>query len=185
MLRGGKLQIKSLEFDAPLIIGSTVTNSDLWKEKLEGYIRFLDSLIKINREFNVDIRYPKIVDSDTEKSINLIESIIENGQIEYPGGNITLPYSQRDALEIVKLLHTGEPLDLIMDGERKYQILDQYLPMGKTKMVFQNTFPSIGLASLKKAVQKLSDKDNIHIEMRYDKAIEIFLRWLPEAAVNH
>jgi len=182
LLHGGKLQIKSLASDAPLSIGSIVNNIHLREEQLEEYIRLLDYLIKINREFALDLRYPKIFDADTEEIAEFIVSVIEHGRVEYPSGIIWLNYRRQDALELIKGLQTGEPLQLAVNKQRNYQLLGQPLPMGRSRIVFENIFPIDGLPALEQAVQDLPESDKIQIALRYDWAIESFLRWLPEAA---
>ena len=54
--------------------------------------------------------------------------------------------------------------------------------MGRSRIVFENIFPIDGLPALEQAVQDLPESDKIQIALRYDWAIESFLRWLPEAA---
>ncbi|MBD1932271.1 MULTISPECIES: restriction endonuclease [Cyanophyceae] len=179
MLRGGRLQIKSWEFDAPLVINFIVTNSDLRQEKLEEYIKFLDYLIKINREFNLDLRYPNNVDANTEETVELIVSAIEHGQIEYPSGTIRL-HRRQEALKIVELLRTRNPLNLEMEDEKKYQLIGHDLLMGKSRIIFENIFPIDGLLEMEQAVQALPESDNLQIALRYDRAIETFLQWFPE-----
>lgn len=179
LLHGGKLQIKSLASDAPLSIGSIVNNIHLREEQLEEYIRLLDYLIKINREFALDLRYPKIFDADAENKAKLIVSAIEHGQVEYSRGIIWFNDRRQDALELIKRLRTGEPLQLAVD-ERNYPLLGQALPMGKSRIVFQNIFPIDGLPALEQAVQDLGESDKLQIALQYDRAIESFLRWLPE-----
>ncbi len=180
LLHGGKLQIKSLASEARLSIGSIVNNIHLREEQLEEYIRLLDYLIKINREFGLDLRYPKIFDADAENTARLIVSAIEHGQVEYPRGIIRFNDRRQDALELIKSLQTGEPLQLAVDEQRNYQILDQVLPMGRSRIVFENIFPIDGLPALEQAVQDLPESDKLQIALRYDRAIESFLRWLPE-----
>lgn len=180
LLHGGKLQIKSLESDAPLSIGSIVNNIHLREEQLEEYIRLLDYLIKINREFALDLRYPKIFDADAENTAKLIVSAIEHGQVEYPRGIIRLNDRRQDALALIKGLQTGEPLQLAVDEKRNYQLLGQPLPMGKSRIVFENIFPIDGLPALEQAVQDLPESDQLQIALQYDRAVESFLRWLPE-----
>jgi hypothetical protein len=180
LLHGGKLQIKSLASDAPLSIGSIVNNIHLREEQLEEYIRLLDYLIKINREFGFDLRYPKIFDVDAENTARLIVSAIEHGQVEYSRGIVRFNDRRQDALELIKRLRIGEPLQLAVDEERNYQLLGQALPMGKSRIVFQNIFPIDGLPALEQAVQDLGESDKLQIALQYDRAIESFLRWLPE-----
>ncbi len=180
LLHGGQLQIKSLPSDAPLSIGSIVNNIHLREEQLEEYIRLLDYLIKINREFALDLRYPKIFDADAENTAKLIVSAIEHGQVEYPRGIIRLNDRRQDALELIKGLQTGEPLQLAVDEERNYQLLGQPLPIGKSRIVFENIFPIDGLPALEQAVQDLPESDQLQIALQYDRAVESFLRWLPE-----
>ena len=111
-----------------------------------------------------------------------IVSVIEHGRVEYPSGIIWLNDRRQDALELIKGLQTGEPLQLAVNKQRNYQLLGQPLPMGRSRIVFENIFPIDGLPALEQAVQDLPESDKIQIALRYDRAIESFLRWLPEAA---
>ncbi|HEY9794244.1 MAG TPA: hypothetical protein V6D30_01275 [Leptolyngbyaceae cyanobacterium] len=166
--------------DAPLSIGSIVNNIHLREEQLEEYIRLLDYLIKINREFGLDLRYPKIFDAYAENTARLIVSAIEHGQVEYSRGIIRFNDRRQDALELIKRLRTGEPLQLAVDQERNYPLLGQALPMGKSRIIFENIFPIDGLPALEQAVQDLGESNKLQIALQYDWAIESFLRWLPE-----
>jgi hypothetical protein len=184
LCQGSKIQVTSLENNSVLLRESegNVNHFNISEEEFEKTQKLLDCLIKINREFGLDIRFPQIYDDKTVKTAELIVAAIDQGKIEHPSGIFRLFYGQKDALKFLEILREESSFDFSMDTEAEdYQLLDYALPMGKTRLVFENIFPIDGLQALEEAAQSLPESEEMEISLRYDRAIQSFLRWLPEA----
>ncbi len=185
LYQGGILQITSLDNNAVLFDDTGIIDScNISEEEFQNRISLLNSLIKINCEFGLDIRYPETIDDDTVKRVELVVDIMEKGEIELPrSGIVRILYNRQNALRIIDSLRLGSSLSLSMDedNETDCQLLDHVLPMGKTKIYCEEMFLINGLQGMEQAIKEVPESDEIEIALRYERAIRKFMRWLPEA----
>lgn len=189
LLQGGKLRITLLE--EPDLVVTLGGNGYAGKPEIEEkYFReiqeFLESLIKINQKFGINLRCPEILDAQTVKTAKIIVASIENREIEYPKGTYSFPCEREDLLRLLEWLknaafQTKELPVLSLDKQEEYQLLGHLLPIAETQIVFKNVTFVKSITELEKAVEALSESDIIKIKFRYERAIQTFLNWLPKA----
>lgn len=183
LYQGAELRVTSLENDAVLFEETGVVNHCNTSEKdLKNTVKFLDCLLKINREFDLDLRYPKTLEPETVETAAAIVNAIKEGRIEHPSGILRLTYRRQEALKIVESLKTEGSFDLTMDIENDdHQLLGHVLPTGKSRVIFENIFLVEDVGVLKQAIQTLAELEEIQIALQYNRAIQTFLEWLPKA----
>jgi Restriction endonuclease len=181
----GNLRITLLEHEAILLEGGSVaetSDSFLVKEDFESIQKILDYIIKINQEFNLDLRYPEDLDLDTLANIESVVHAIECGQIKGPrGGTFSLTYQKKEALEFLELLYKEERFDIIDHYEDgcSISLLDHNLDMGKYERVFENVSSIEDVSLLKQLILEKSELDATEIHCSYESSVMKFYRWLP------
>jgi Restriction endonuclease len=183
--RNSNLRITLLEHEVILSEGGSVletSDSLLVKEDFESIQKILDYIIKINQEFNLDLRYPEDLDLDTLANIESVVHAIECGQIKGPaGGTFSLTYQKKEALEFLELLYKEERFDIIEHYEDgcSISLLDHNLDMGKYERVFENVSSIEDVSLLKQLILEKSELDATEIHCSYESIVMKFYRWLP------
>lgn len=179
------LRITLLDQEAILSEGGSVFETSeilLVKEDFESIQNLLDYIIKINQEFNLDLRYPEDLDLDTLANIESVVHAIECGQIKGPaGGTFSLTYQKKEALEFLELLYKEERFDIIEHYEDgcSTSLLDHNLDMGKCERVFENVSSIEDVSLLKQLILEKSELDATEIHCSYESSVMKFYRWLP------
>ncbi|MBD1865050.1 MULTISPECIES: hypothetical protein [Trichocoleus] len=186
LCQGRRIRVTALEEDAVLFEGDEADSkhSTISKKQFENTELFLNSLIKINQEFGLNLRYPSTLNEDTWQTAGWIVAAIEHGQIELPTGTLRLSYPQPDALKNLQFLETNfqsiqpeERFEFSMSGEVSYEFLGHVLDMGTVRDVYENACFVKNPLMLKQTVESLSEEDSIDIEIQYNRAVRYFVRW--------
>lgn len=178
IFRGKKIQLRSLEFDQPLVIGSSIMQSSFWEERLQENLCFLDWLIKINDEFNLDIRYPSKVDSESLDIAEQIVTAIEHGKFALPNKVIKLILQRQEILYLMEDWQQNNPIDLqIKTSSLNFKFLGYTIPMGDVKLIVDNPYPTVNLSILDQRLKQLQKLDEMEIEVKCDRVIYELANW--------
>jgi len=180
-------KIISLETEQLLLEDSgKEANSNLDQNYLDTAIKFLDILIKINRELELSLRFPESINEDLFKLALTLDNIFTNGKLTLGSGNVTFTYNKCKAirfLQVIKDMNSSETKAsriLQMPEETSFDFLEHKLLFGETNLILVNVALVKSIQEIEKEVNLLSNGEEFGVLLQYDQAIRYFPKWFSD-----
>jgi len=187
LLKQSIFKIISLETEQLLLEDSgKEANSNLDQNYLDTTIKFLDILIKINRELELSLRLPESINEDLFKLALTLDNIFTNGKLTLGSGNVTFTYDKCKAirfLQVIKDMNSSETKAsriLQMPEETSFDFLEHKLLFGETNLILVNVALVKSIQEIEKEVNLLSNGEEFGVLLQYDQAIRYFPKWFSD-----
>lgn len=187
LLQKARFKIIALETEQVLLeeLGKNVS-SNLDKNYLDINTKFIDILIRINKELHLNLRLPESINKDLFKLALDLDNIFSNGKLTLGSGEAAFAYEKSKAfsfMEVMKSIYSAETKSsqiLQMRHEVSFDFLEQKIFLGEAILIFTNVLLVKSIQEIEQEISLLSDGEEIDILLKYDKAIRYFPKWFSD-----
>lgn len=179
---GASVRVSSLEHEAALFeVGGL--SSPLDADALRAGVGLCDDLATLNSRLGLRLQYPRKYSTEVARTIRLIAAGITYGTVAEPtdGKPVTLHLPKKHLGPLLDDIDRG-PTTVSSENLLRYELEGASIDAGPAELHLEGVLPVRPVDELRAELAQLGDDEIIEVEMRCDRLIHVFRRWVPGAA---